>query len=163
MDDYFKKINEFKRWLTDKKKVNFEDLSTKESRRYFEKFCKKWNNAELKSIYYDGIKESQTKTTHKWSFTKDKKTMAELEMTKDAVFYATQKGKDGDATGGDSGGSKRNYVSKAERKRFNRDHNAVLDELVPRAAPGTREAMLEKKRAKSNRIHGASRSKGEGM
>jgi hypothetical protein len=95
LDDYFVKMNEFKLWLKQAKKKRFEDLDTKESHHYFSKFCKKWNNRDLKSIYYEGIPEtlieSSKKTKYKWKFKSDSNTMRELEATKDAVFYATQK------------------------------------------------------------------------
>ncbi|KAJ1660944.1 hypothetical protein IWQ61_000205 [Dispira simplex] len=73
-NDYYAKNPEFRRWLHRKKHMYFDELSSKENRRYFAKFVKAWNRGELSERYYRGIRSSEltskVKTRHQWDFTK---------------------------------------------------------------------------------------------
>jgi ABC-type Zn2+ transport system substrate-binding protein/surface adhesin len=54
-DDFFNKSEEFRVWLKLAKNEYFEDLSSKEARKLFEKeFMKDFNKGKLSSMYYDG-------------------------------------------------------------------------------------------------------------
>ncbi|KAJ1964473.1 hypothetical protein IWQ62_002921, partial [Dispira parvispora] len=72
--DYYAKNPEFRRWLHRKKHMYFDELSSKENRRYFAKFVKAWNRGELSERYYHGIRSSEltskVKTRHQWGFIK---------------------------------------------------------------------------------------------
>lgn len=46
-DDYFEKANEFRVWLKESKGKYLDEISSKEARRYFKKFVKRWNDYEL--------------------------------------------------------------------------------------------------------------------
>ncbi|OMH81008.1 hypothetical protein AX774_g5545 [Zancudomyces culisetae] len=64
----------FRKWLLKEKDIYFEDLSSEESKRYFQKFVKKWNRNELKEKYYTGENDTAAamkKTTrYTWDFAK---------------------------------------------------------------------------------------------
>jgi hypothetical protein len=44
---------EFAYWLKKKKEIYADQLKAEESRKYFEKFVKKWNGGELSEKYYE--------------------------------------------------------------------------------------------------------------
>lgn len=46
-DDYYTKSTEFRLWLRRAKKKYFEEMTADETRRYFKKFVKAWNNFDL--------------------------------------------------------------------------------------------------------------------
>lgn len=52
-EDYFRMNDVFCIWLKKKKDTHFEDLSTKEAKKKFKKFCKRYNKQKLDSLYYD--------------------------------------------------------------------------------------------------------------
>lgn len=43
----------FSIWLKKKENVHFEDLSTKDAKKKFKKFCKRYNKEKLDQIFYD--------------------------------------------------------------------------------------------------------------
>lgn len=54
-DDFFTKSEEFRVWLKLSQNVFFEDLTSKEARKMFDKeFVKDYNKGKLTSMYYDG-------------------------------------------------------------------------------------------------------------
>lgn len=54
-DEFFTKSEEFRVWLKLSKNVYFEDLSSKEAHKIFEKeFVKDYNKGKLTAMYYDG-------------------------------------------------------------------------------------------------------------
>ncbi len=56
-DDFFTKSEEFRVWLKLSQNVFFEDLTSKEARKIFDKeFVKDYNKGKLTSMYYDGKK-----------------------------------------------------------------------------------------------------------
>ena len=57
-------------------------------------------------------------------------------------------------------GAPQRYVSKHERKKFNRDQRDQMDELVPKATG--REAQIEKRKMASSKMHAASRGRDDG-
>jgi len=48
-DDYFARNSEFRLWLQEERKTYFDDLTSDEAHRLFEKFVKKWNDGKLRS------------------------------------------------------------------------------------------------------------------
>ncbi|KAF9576817.1 hypothetical protein EC968_003324 [Mortierella alpina] len=73
-DDYFTKSAEFRLWLKQAKKKYFEDMSADDTRRYFKKFVRAWNNFDLDESYYKGIRSAQLSskgtTKYQWGFVK---------------------------------------------------------------------------------------------
>ena len=71
IDDFFHKSEEFRVWLKISKGMYFEDLTSKDARKLFEKdFVKDFNKGKLNKMYYDGnipleIRNSAVKTQHK--------------------------------------------------------------------------------------------------
>ena len=70
-DDYFRRNAEFQHWLLEDKGIFFDSLPSEEARKRFRKFVAKWNDGELSSKYYSGLKNapsaSATRTAHKWA------------------------------------------------------------------------------------------------
>lgn len=70
-DEFFTKNEEFRVWLKLSKNIYFEDLTSKEAHKIFEKeFVKDYNKGKLTPMYYDGkipleIRSSTVKTQHK--------------------------------------------------------------------------------------------------
>jgi len=50
-DDYFARNSEFRLWLQEERKTYFDDLTSDEAHRLFEKFVKKWNEGKLRSTW----------------------------------------------------------------------------------------------------------------
>ncbi|SPO36954.1 uncharacterized protein PSFLO_02426 [Pseudozyma flocculosa] len=72
-DDYFQKAAEFKVWLSESKGRYLDEISSKEARRYFDKFVDRWNSGRLSDDFYLGkvrsaAAPSSTQTRHKWNF-----------------------------------------------------------------------------------------------
>ncbi|KAG0253608.1 hypothetical protein BG011_006258 [Mortierella polycephala] len=94
-EDYFTKSTEFRLWLRQAKKKYFEDLTADESRRYFRKFVKAWNNFELDESYYKGIRSSQlsskSTTKYQWGFAKKigKEDQSRVESIRDSIDTMT--------------------------------------------------------------------------
>ncbi|KAI8048931.1 uncharacterized protein B0P05DRAFT_582105 [Gilbertella persicaria] len=168
-DDYFEKATEFRLWLKEHKHKYFDELSSKESRRYFKKFVRRWNDYELEEKYYKGLNSSQLDssdtTRYKWSFAKNLDKM-EMDSIKDSVDSMTglSRGDDKVRASGkrraqavgptipDAVDKEEQYErERASRKyesRRKREHReAVLDEIAPKETG--REAALAKKRALS--------------
>ncbi|KAF9201727.1 hypothetical protein BGZ49_008065 [Haplosporangium sp. Z 27] len=94
-DDYFSKSAEFRLWLRQSKKKYFEDLSADESRRYFRKFVRAWNDFDLDESYYKGIRSSQLHskdlTKYQWGFAKKigKEDQNRVEAIRDSIDTMT--------------------------------------------------------------------------
>ncbi|KAI9343108.1 hypothetical protein BDR26DRAFT_933200 [Obelidium mucronatum] len=92
-DDFYTKSSEFIVWLREKKKLSLSNLSSKEARKYFDKFVKKWNSASLSEKYYRGISTtdiaSNQRSTHKWNFKVSDADEARLTEAKDSVHVMT--------------------------------------------------------------------------
>jgi hypothetical protein len=54
-DDFYAKNKEFRHWLANRRKPrHFTKLDASDQKRYFKKFCKRYNKGKLEPIYYDG-------------------------------------------------------------------------------------------------------------
>ncbi|CAM6126591.1 unnamed protein product [Calypogeia fissa] len=118
-DDYFLKSSEFATWLKEERGVYFSDLSSKETHEFFEAFVDKWNAARLPPKYYDGIQQAP-RTNHNWAIKRGTEDVVDKEED-----YALAKQRD-----------------KYERKKFQKEYEANLDDIVPKAAVG-RERQME--------------------
>ncbi|CAO0801242.1 unnamed protein product [Mucor circinelloides] len=174
-DDYFEKANEFRVWLKESKRKYLDEISSKEARRYFKKFVKRWNDYELDEKLYKGLNsaqlESSDTTRYKWSFAKNLNKM-EMDTIRDNVDSMTSQSRGDDRLSGKRraqavGPTMPDTVDKEdqyERDRLNRKHEskrknerreAMLDEVAPKETG--REAALAKKRA-LNAYHKRERS-----
>lgn len=99
-DDYYVRSAEFKAWLADTKRKYLDEISSREARRYFERFIRRWNDGRLPDDYYKGTIRSaaasagsSSQTRHRWGFTsKPTYTAAEQEqlaMVRDSVDTLT--------------------------------------------------------------------------
>lgn len=75
-DDYFVRSAEFKAWLSESKGKYLDEIPSKDARRYFERFVRRWNEGKLPEEYYKGRVRSATaasgsssQTRHRWAFT----------------------------------------------------------------------------------------------
>ncbi|XP_024536246.1 transcriptional regulator ATRX homolog [Selaginella moellendorffii] len=118
MDDYYAKNPEFATWLKENRGLYFSSLSAEETRKLFSSFADAWNSGKLADKYYQGIKAAK-RTNHKWNIGDDNQVDEEDERL--------QKRK----------------KEKAEQKKFVKEHELVMDELLPKATGKDR--LLEKK------------------
>ncbi|CAD6911481.1 unnamed protein product [Tilletia controversa] len=96
-DDFYQKAAEFKYWLRTSRKKYLDEMSSKEARKYFEKFVRRWNSGGLEDAFYKGEvrtvgSSAAAQTRHKWGFTASKLTKEEqdmLETTRDHVDTLT--------------------------------------------------------------------------
>ncbi|KAF9205116.1 hypothetical protein BGZ59_000676 [Podila verticillata] len=94
-DDYYTKSTEFRLWLRRSKKKYFEEMTADETRRYFKKFVKAWNNFDLDESYYKGIRSSQISnkgsTKYKWGFAKNiaKEDQNQVDSVRDSIDTMT--------------------------------------------------------------------------
>ncbi|KAF9275796.1 hypothetical protein BGZ74_003838, partial [Mortierella antarctica] len=94
-DDYYTKSTEFRLWLRRAKKKYFEEMTADETRRYFKKFVKAWNNFDLDESYYKGIRSSQISnkgsTKYKWGFAKKigKEDQNQVDSVRDSIDTMT--------------------------------------------------------------------------
>ncbi|KAJ3298847.1 hypothetical protein HDU79_005219 [Rhizoclosmatium sp. JEL0117] len=114
-DDFYNKSSEFVVWLKEKKGKYLSDLSSKEARKYFAKFVKKWNRCvvvlvqlrnllnpsltpnqirnELSHKFYTGIAstdiDSNARSKHKWNFKVTEADEQRLVEAKDSVHSLT--------------------------------------------------------------------------
>lgn len=176
-DDYFEKATEFRLWLKEAKHKYIDEISSKESRRYFRKFVDKWNDYELDKKFYKGMNSTQLDssdtTRYKWSFAKNLDKM-EMDSIRDNVdsMTALARGEDKLAskrranvgpsmpTTMDTFTKEQKYEEersqrKYEAKRARERREAALDEVAPRETG--REAAIAKKRA-LNAYHKRERS-----
>ena len=148
-DDYFSKSREFRVWLREDRDVNFEDLSTEKAKKWFSKFVKVWNDGSLAAKFYDG-KVEQVRTKHKWSFTNKINDVERMKLAsvRDRVELQTH--------------SEKKAVRLLEKPYANRSARRVVrEDRVPRETGF--QARLQKRREKSERIHGASRNRDDGL
>lgn len=170
---YFEKATEFRLWLKEAKQKYIDEISSKESRRYFKKFVKKWNAYELDEKFYKGMNSTQLgssdTTRYKWSFAKKLDKM-EMDSVRDSVDSMTAQSRGEDklkrrAAGPtmpptDTFSKEQRYEEmrterKYEAKRAKERREAALDEVAPRETG--REAQIAKKRA-LNAYHKRERS-----
>ena len=92
---------EFNHWLQTERGTVFDSLTSKDSRRLFEKFAKAWNEGRLEQIYYTGLpaqlrEKSMAYTAHKWGFAKklSSQDARVLQSAKDTVLVATHASKE---------------------------------------------------------------------
>ncbi|OQR93298.1 hypothetical protein ACHHYP_02676 [Achlya hypogyna] len=182
-DDYFEKAREFRVWLKTDKNVYFEDLTSEDAMKHFDKFVRRWNDGKLDRMYYTGIPqhvlESVQRTKHKWGFVKNLNDSERLHLasTKDTVDITTNKSTSSKESyrnepaqskpsssrsrqindDSDSDIEDRRKREKAERKKYHKHKDSVMEELAPKATG--REATIEKKREKAATLHGAARQK----
>lgn len=151
-DDYFSKSREFRVWLRENRDVNFEDLSTEKAKKYFSKFIVHWNDDKLDKKFYAG-KVEQIRTKHKWSFTNKINDVERMKLAsvRDRVELQTHSEKK----------AVRLLEKKRERRRYNEHRRVVEEELVP-VETGF-QSRIAKRREKSERIHGASRHRDDGL
>lgn len=172
-DDFFLKAKEFRVWLQQQKGKYVEDLSSEKAMSLFvSKFVKRWNEGRLDDIYYTGIPENMIektkRTRYTWKFVSkmNEQEKFDLATTKDSVEVATKKNsllqslpKDKEDRTERKDEGERDYDSqqRKERKRYFKDRQCDLEELVPRETG--RDAMIEKRREAASRLHTSSREK----
>ena len=163
-------------WLLQKKHIYFEDLqSTKDSKKLFAKFVRRWNEGKLSEKYYRGIHPSELeggqRTQHKWNL----KGIDPMEMStaRDSVEVHTYRkdwGQPQDAMGaGRPPPEERDPMDRSgrvvlrsvaesesdsrdlrkERKSWQHRVRSDLEEVAPRPDPGSFAARVEKRRAKA--------------
>ncbi|SPO23966.1 uncharacterized protein UTRI_03497_B [Ustilago trichophora] len=127
-EDYFIRATEFKAWLSESKGKYLDEISSKDARRYFERFARRWNEGKLPDEYYAGkvrsssaAAGSSSQTRHRWAFTSkasySSKEQEQLAMIRDNVDTLTN---------GDSRGAVE--ARDAERRaRKGRSANAEVD------------------------------------
>ncbi|KAM0750179.1 hypothetical protein T439DRAFT_247115 [Meredithblackwellia eburnea MCA 4105] len=73
-DDFFLKSTELKVWLDEERGKKLDQISASDARKYFKKFCRRWNKGKLEEKYYTGISSARVSSSvssgHSWSFTK---------------------------------------------------------------------------------------------
>ncbi|ETO14813.1 hypothetical protein RFI_22555 [Reticulomyxa filosa] len=101
---YFEKNAEFRIWLLEMKHHYYDDLTTKEAKKWFVKFVHRWNRGKLPGVlfvfrfvtskYYTGeitlqSLEGERRTRHHWSFRLNEEEKMQLDMTRDRVDSQT--------------------------------------------------------------------------
>lgn len=140
---------------------------------------RQWNRGHLAQMFYDGLPavvvEHTKRTRHCWGFVAQlgEKEKFELATAKDAVDVATQQSTEIKQSCRDDGKAKRDRDeelrdvgvdnmkkrSTLDRRRAREDRDRVLDELEPKATG--RDALIQKRREVSARLHGAAVDKEE--
>ncbi|KAI9248945.1 hypothetical protein EDC94DRAFT_624467 [Helicostylum pulchrum] len=168
-DSYFEKSTEFRLWLKEHKHKYIDEISSKESRRYFKKFVSKWNDFELDPKFYKGLNSTQLtssdSTRFKWSFAKSLD-RSELDSVRDTVDSMTALSRGEDKLKDKLKDKRRANVGptmpsttfdkemkleaeraqrKFEQKKARDRRTEALDEVAPRETG--REAQIAKKRA----------------
>ena len=89
-DEYFIRSSEFKAWLSTKSRY-LDEISSKDARRYFDRFVRRWNSGRLEDEYYTGTVHSgpSISTRHRWGFTRDVQDEHELALIRDNVDTLT--------------------------------------------------------------------------
>lgn len=150
---YFEKANEFRLWLKEHKHKYIDEISSKESRRYFQKFVDKWNHFELEAKFYQGLNSTQLSssdtTRFKWGFAKSLD-QSELDTVRDSVdsMTALSRGEDKLKRRANVGPAMPPPMAdqrKSEQRKQKERRQAILDEVAPRETG--REAQIAKKRA----------------
>ncbi|CDS01401.1 uncharacterized protein SPSC_04900 [Sporisorium scitamineum] len=94
-DDYFIRSAEFKAWLSETKSKYLDEISSKDARRYFDRFIRCWNEGKLNDDYYKGkirgaSSAAGSSTRHRWGFTAASAAEREqLAMIRDTVDTLT--------------------------------------------------------------------------
>ncbi|KAL3695055.1 hypothetical protein R1sor_008706 [Riccia sorocarpa] len=121
-DHYFVKSNEFATWLREEQRIYFSDLSSEDTHKRFLKFVDVWNAGKLSHKYYEGIKRAE-RTNHNWGI---KKGPGDSVAVDEEEEYALAKKRE-----------------RLDRKKFQKDQEVVLDDLLPKATG--RERLMEMK------------------
>jgi hypothetical protein len=187
--DYFSYHQEFWIYLFREEGIAFNDLDTKQAKKAFARFAKRYNKGDLEEPYYSRkfpaqvLEESKT-SKHSWGFNTSEKERQSLELLQAGVRQQTEYDKDsgpqvaplasrtsgGHGTGlaGEDDTDQRRRKTPEERLE-ERHANKRLKESVRTAreeisggAKDFRERQLEKKRDHAARIHGASKDKEDG-
>lgn len=164
-DDYFRRTHEYQRWLQESRGLFLEDIPSAEARALFEKFVERWNCGKLSAKTYDvgagggGVQ----RTKHRWGFTSKMSAdeIMQLESARDTIVAQTQRaagqGRDAAAIArADQANAAGRGAPSASLKRRHQDSSAILDATAgalgldtSRPDAGSREAMLEKRRAQT--------------
>ncbi|KAJ3020544.1 UNVERIFIED_CONTAM: hypothetical protein HDU68_010123 [Siphonaria sp. JEL0065] len=171
-DDFYTKSSEFIVWLREKKKLSLSDLSSKDARKYFAKFVKKWNRGSLNDKFYRGISTtdiaSNQRSNFKWNFKVNEVDEQRLTEAKDSVHVMTatkleaeRRGRKDQGASGGSGGGGRGETGGYEggtgpsssgantQPVGRRDRNRTVDEDMDPEDRARYERGLRKKEAKS--------------
>lgn len=159
-------------------------LSRDKAQEQFEKFVKEWNKGKLEDMYYSGIpvhlQTESHKTTHKWGFANkmNEEEKYSLERMANSITRVTTERPAGAPPptssssshrpgGGKSAGDaqyEREQRREEERARKHSTHKhtrdtnkAAMEEHFPKATG--REALIEARQARGDRLHGAARAK----
>ncbi|EPQ30702.1 uncharacterized protein PFL1_01603 [Pseudozyma flocculosa PF-1] len=168
-DDYFQKAAEFKVWLSESKGRYLDEISSKEARRYFDKFVDRWNSGRLSDDFYLGkvrsaAAPSSTQTRHKWNFASkssytqaEQDALASIRDTVDTMTNAETRGakeaREAERKASKGSGCReaveeaKQREEAAKRRRVNRDARDLAEELAPRATG--RDALIEKRRERN--------------
>eukprot|EP00249_Psilotum_nudum_P010379 c22500_g1_i1 orf=338-1381(-) len=119
-EDYYEKNKEFSTWIKEERGMYFSSLSSDETRKGFREFVQAWNTGSLPKKYYEGV-ESAPRTSHKWGIKEEK--ALPVDRAEEMEFQKK--------------------LEKSQRKKFLKQHEEVLDELLPKATG--RDRILEKK------------------
>merc|ERR1712166_778365 len=177
--DYLSKNAEFRIWLSEAKGKFFDDQTTDVNKKLFKKFVKAWNSKKLAEKFYNGVQNSGQdmtagRTRHVWGFAKkmDSSTKMQLETARDRVESQTETGREYGGRSKESNvfgttGLAKNPAElqeekrlqrKSELKAFRKNEKETMNELVPKADSGSREAQLDKKREIGAKMHGAAKA-----
>ncbi|KAG1666001.1 hypothetical protein FOA52_010099 [Chlamydomonas sp. UWO 241] len=138
-DDYYTKATEFMAWLTDYRRLMFNDLTTEQQRKLFVGFVALWNAGRLPATYYAGMVAPAKRTAHVWGFAKG-------------------------AGGGGGGGmaglmddpSSRGAADRGDRKKAAKEQRELLEEMMPRATGKEKMAEARMARREETRMRDAS-------
>lgn len=119
-EDYYEKNKEFSAWLKEDHGIYFSSLSSDDTRRLFVDFVQAWNAGKLSEKLYSGINQA-ARTDHKWQFKSEK----ELSIDKNEELEFMKK------------------LERSQRKKFRKEHDDLIDELLPKATG--KERLLEKR------------------
>lgn len=119
-EDYYEKNKEFSAWLKEDHGVYFSSLSSDDTRRLFVDFVQAWNAGKLSEKLYSGINHA-ARTDHKWQFKSEK----ELSIDNKEELEFMKK------------------LERSQRKKFRKEHDDLIDELIPKATG--KERLLEKR------------------
>eukprot|EP00842_Homolaphlyctis_polyrhiza_P004341 jgi/Hompol1/4908/HPOL_002087-RA len=163
--DYYKKAAEFQTWLSEERSIRFGELKSKEARKLFDKFVRRWNKGKLDKKYYSGIQstdvDSSQRSGFKWKF--KAVDQLELDLARDSVGVMTANANvladefkrhrqaEQARKQGETGASARRSYAENERqsdrdadRAYRKRKELALDEIVPKETG--REAMLERRR-----------------
>lgn len=153
-NDYFAKATPFKLWLRDRSDpLYLDEMSTRRSKRYFEKFAMEWNRGKLSKKFYGDIEvQAKDLTRYKWRIKTDEAEQEALEKVKDAAPPKKRLGPIGPSLDDirmqleqkEDDEQQREMERRIAKKRESKAFKEDLDEIAPKATG--HEAVVEKKR-----------------